>query len=318
MAVTGVANIGAKARAAMKTGDAGDVDWSAGSPYAFPFISESVVKQEQVLDLVGIRGTRTRHAELDRAGTYDVGGTLTVAASPILLENFLPSILGTAKDAAGGGTGIDRYTVADTLIEFGLLIDKVGAIFEFQDCQVSRAVFSGTRDQPISLAMDIVGKEQAIEASWDANIPAIAVLANSDPYIFHDLSLLADGESAIPVNSFTLTIDNVLDVQFRNSQPASAITPQDRIITLSVPVPFNSTTYSGLYAGAETTSTLTLNNGTFQCDFEFAHLNQTKRTPIVPGKQEIGLLLEYEARASAYVAATPSTHDMYVDLDSTI
>lgn len=309
---------GSGGRLAYKTGDSDDVNWSTGTVPAFPFLNESLIKQESVIDVNGIRGTRTHSNEQTREGTYTVGGTLTLIASPGLLETWLPSILGTAKSAGGGVGGADRYTTAETLVEFGLLVDKLGAIFEYRDCQVGRATFSGTKDQPITLALEIQSLEQATESSWDANIGTIAVTAPFNPYVFHDLALTVDGQPTTPANSFTLVIDNVLDVQHRQSQAPATITPQDRIVTLSVEVPFNSGNYTEYYGTTvETSGTLRLTDGTYPCDFKMAHLNQTKQTPIVPGKAELGLQLEYQARASAYVAATAATHDIYVDLDST-
>jgi len=322
MAFSSAAKMGANGRAAIK-GGAGDTDWSAGSTYAFPFIPpESMVIKESVLDVAGIRGSRARHSEIQRAGTTEVGGNLTVAASPTLLENFLPYILGTAKSAGGGVSGdngaSDRFSISDTLLPFGLLIDKVGAIYEFQDCHVGKATFSGTRDQPITLSMDIVGKGHEVESSWDSNIAAIAVTATNNPYLFHDVSVMSlDGDAGVKPDSFTLTIDNALDVRFRNSQTANDITPQDLIVTLSVLVPFNSSNYTALLNGTETAGKIVITDGTYPCTIPMAHLTQTKTTPVIAGKTEIGIQLEYEARALAYVAATVSTHPIYFDVDST-
>ena len=318
MGTSAAAVSGAQARAAIKTGDAGDVDWSSGTVYSFPFLSESIVKQEQVINDNGIRGTRTKSKEQDRAGTYTVAGGLNLVASPILLSNWLPSILGTAKSAGGGGGELDRYTTGETLVEFGLLIDKVGKIFEYQDCQVGSAVITGTKDQVVEMQLQIQSLEQAVEASWDSNISSIAVLANSNPYIFHDLTLTVDGEAGTPVNEFTITIDNMLDVAHRNSQKPTSITPQDRTVSLALTVPFNSTNYTGLYAGADTSAQLILSDGSFLCYFEFAHLALERQTPVVSGKTDVGLELNYTAKASNYSSSTPSTHELYVNLDITI
>lgn len=323
MAASSTASQGALGRLAIKTGTAYAADpaaanWAAGSPTAWPFTSEGIVKQEQILDTQGIRGTRTHSEEQTRAGTYTIGGTLTLTPSPELLENFLPLILGTAKDSDGGGSGIDRYTTGESLILFSLLIDKVGAIFEFRECQIARAVFTGTKDQLVSMSLDIQAREQAVESTWQSNIAAIGTSELYDPYVFHDCDIEADGVADLPINGFTLTIDNSLDVQHRNTQRPASIVPQDRVVTLSVPVPFNSGNYTEFYGStSQTTSQLKMNNGTYRCDFEMGQMSQTKRTPVVSGKSEIGLMLEYQARATSYVAGTPTSHDIYVDLDST-
>ena len=315
---------GAAARLAIATGPAlSDVNWATAASGMFTFLSESMQKVEQVVNSGGIRGTRARAKEQDRAGTYTVGGTVSMIASAGMLEVIFPLILGAEKIAEGGGDDLDRYHPSDTLLDFGMLIDKLGAIYEYRDCYVNRATFNGTKDQPITVDLDIVAKEQGTESSWPTVGPGAMTAINTGgswtPYIFTDLDLDLDGQEDVPINTFSLSVDNAIDVQHRNSQAPTSLVPHDRTVTLTVEVPFNTTTEPALYSGAsDTNGQVVMSSSTCPCTIKFPHLALTKQTATVPGKSELGLTLQYEARSSGYAAGTSDTHDIYIDLDSTV
>ena len=306
---------GALSRAAIKAGEsATDVAWDAGTVQAFPFMSESIIEQKQVLHADALMGRRSRGKENSFAGTSAIGGSIETYASPHILSNWIKAIVG---DNATAVSGAIRYDIADALDPFALLIDKRGAIFEYSGCQVNSATLSSAVDQVISLSFDVVGLQQNTESSWDSNITAINTTLSNNPLVFSSLGLFLSSEGSVPAQSFTLSIDNALETYFTHGVLPTSIVPTDRIITLSVTVPYNATNHSSLYGGSDGAGILTLTNSSVEVQFNFAHLALTKKTPVVSGRQTIGLDLEYQALSSAFVAGTHTTHEMYVTIDST-
>lgn len=318
MAFSTAAVTGSQARLGYKTGS-GTPSWGSGAKQ-HAFLSEGMIKQEQVISDNVIRGTRSHSEEQCRAGTYEVGGPVSFVACPNILEDFLPHILGAAKASDTPGANIDRYGLAETLPEFALLIDKVGAVYEYKGCQVDQCQLTASKDQPVQMNLSIRALEQS-NTSWNSSVTAIAVAANSDPYIFHDFKVekLGGETGEAPVDSFTLTVNNSLTVDHRNSQAPTTILPHDREILLDIRVPFNSDNEGELYSStSDSDAKISLNNGTFDCEFHFKHLKQIRRTAIVPGKSDLGMDLSYRAYASSFSSSDVTTMELYVDLDNTV
>ena len=82
------------------------------------------------LFLIGLKKLLKNHFELFRGDSH----TRVFNPAPDELDNLLPRILGAA--AVG-----DVFDVAETLPSFTVFIDKVGDIFQYDDCKCNRATF---------------------------------------------------------------------------------------------------------------------------------------------------------------------------------
>lgn len=292
------ASQGAQARLCMEPGAAPHTFDTSSEPYEFT--SESVQKKGKILDTSGIRGTRSHHVSRTRAGTYEVGGTITLHPSPLDLDLLLPRILGADESN-------DTFNLAETLPAFGILIDRVADTFEYTDCKVSKATFKGSAGGLVELSLEILGTAEATGTPF----PSLSLDTSSAaaPYVFSD-GVLTLQSAARKMMDFELVIDNGLNARFTNSQMATSITPQDRTITLKTTSPFTTDEvdlYEQALAGAA--GTLVLTNGGLSTTFTFAALQAPAVSPVVGGKQEIPLKLKMTARMTGSTRELVVTHD---------
>lgn len=252
-----------------------------------------------------ITGSRSNPKERTRQGAYLVRGVISIDASPAMLNNWLPRILGAAE------VPTDTFGLAETLPAFGVMIDRVARRFEYTNCYVNRAVFRGrernasdngdkSREAIIECVMDIIG---TTETSTATALPAasLAVTDNSRPYIFSDVTMTLQGSSRT-VYDFVLDINNHLEVRWANSLTATSITPRDRTVTLAVHANFDTTTFADLYGqsldGAAGTMLWTLTGLTGSTTWTFGTLQVPDNSPTIRGKTEIELPLVMTARTT--------------------
>jgi hypothetical protein len=136
--------------------------------------------------------------------------------------------------------------------------------------------------------------------AWPASPPTIPVTANQDPYIFSQGVLTLNGNSR-PFDEFVLSIDNRLAPRFRNSLTPTCFLPLGRQVSLQVKNPFLTTTHSDSFNSWNTgfAGSLAFTSGTISTTAQFPHLRNVYETPTVPGKTEIPLSMNFEARATA-------------------
>ena len=197
-------------------------------------VSESLRKDLTILDTAGIRGTRSHPKERTRDGTYTVSGSIVTHATPTMLDNWLPRILGAAEAA-------DTFALAETLTEFDILIDRVARRFQYVFCKVSRATFRSTAGGLLELTLDIIAKTETVSATAFPTITA----PTDAPYVHHDCVLTTQAATHI-ITEVEIVIDNMVEARFSNSQTATDITPRDRLVTVNFTTPYTSTEV-GLY-----------------------------------------------------------------------
>jgi len=264
----------------------------------YEFVSESMRKSGTVLDTAGIRGSRSHVSERTRFGMSAVGGSLLMHATPAMLDKWLPRILGAAESS-------DTFALAETLPEFALLIDRVARRFVYDQCKVDRAVFRGSAGGLVTLAIDVVGKTEAVSATA---FPALA-MPTDPPYVMQDgvLTLQAGPRE---FTEFEIIVDNALARRFSNSETATDIRPSDRAVSLRCAIPYTSDSvdlHNQALAGAA--ASLVLTNGTYSTTFSFATLQFPDRSPVVAGKREIVLELTGIARTFGSTSELVVTHD---------
>jgi len=285
---------GAQSRLAMDP--ASPID---GSSEPYEFKSFGIKKLATIIGDEGIRGTRSHSKERTRGGIYTVGGTILMEPSPIDLDKLLPRILGAVEDS-------NTFALAEALPSFSVGVSLVADAFEYTDCYVNRAIFRSSPGEILELELDIIGKTQI-----DLVYPSLTlgVAANDAPYT-HQEGVFTLNTSARDVISHEIVIDNFLFARFTNSQTATSVTPQDRLITVKTVTPYTSdesNLYTQSTAGAS--GTVVFTNGGMSTTFTFANLQPPQDTPVVSGKTSIGLELTHVARRSGATKELVITHD---------
>lgn len=279
-------------------------DFDSGSEQ-YEFLSESLMMRQTHVDSLGIRGTRSRVKDHVRIGMEDVGGSISFAPTPVELDKWIPRILGGTETA-------DSFPLAETLPEFGILVDRGAERGVYTGCKVSRAVFAGSPGQLVTLSMDIVGKAGGmVSGAWPGTIPAIDT---GQPYVFSDLTFaLAADASAAQMLGFRITIDNFVQRRFANSVTAVEVYAADRLITFEADMPYTADEVD-LFAQAVAggTGTLTLTNGNQSTLFSFANLKVPNEDPITGGR---GSEMTGTLRMVAYMSG--STRELVITHDST-
>ena len=301
---------GALAKLAMKEAS-GDIDWSTGTVVGFPFFRESLQKKNSVIHPDVIIGSREEVSERARFGPSFHGGWVILNLTPGHAAVLFPWLLGT--DASG-----TTFALAETLQTFGVLVDKVTGVHEFYDGVINRAVIHGKQNGPggspnwVTVALQMIFKGYNPPGTADA-FPSLTldVTGQYAPLVFEDAVLTVS--SSREIKEFTIDINNYVQPRYVNSLTPTALCPSRRTVTLSVVAPYDSGTSSMLspaIAGV-TSGSLALTNGAVSITFAFGALQAPTITPIVTGKREIDLQMDYAARKVS------STSSLTVTIDST-
>lgn len=237
-----------------KIGTFDRLGYGASSPATveFHFLEGSTLglNEQPPIDTNALRGTRSHTSERVRQGTRRVDGSLVFAPSPVELDTLLYLILGTAEAA-------DLFALAETVPSFYLAADRNGTLYNYSSCKVNRATFEGSEGTPINLAVEVIGTDETITGSFASLSADVA----SQPYVFHDATLSVGGQ-AYNFRRFALTIDNALEVVYRNSATPTAIHATDRTVSVGLALPLGDA--SAAYASAVSSAvavTLTFTNG---------------------------------------------------------
>lgn len=284
----------------------GIADFDAGS-IQLEYISEQLKMTETHAYNAGIRGTRSRVKERVRSTRKASAGQIVMTPTPVELDTLFYLILGTAEAA-------DSFVLAETIPQFGVLIDRIANRFIYTGCFVSRATFRGSQGELITLTLDVEAKTEVVSATvFPVTVPVIDAGA---PYIMGDCTFaLSADASAAEVKEFEIVIDNVLNTdRFMNSVTRSQIPTTDRIITLAMSVPYTADEidlHAQSVAGAA--GTLTLTNGGTSTLFTFANLKSPADSPVNGGRGQEGMLnLQMTAYQSSTTKELVITHDSSV------
>lgn len=287
---------------------------SATSTEAYEFKSESLTSKRELIESIGMRGSRSRVIERLRQGTLTVGGQILLAPSPTELRKLLPRILGGNESA---GAGLYTYALAETLPTFVTSIDRVAKVYSYTGCKVDKAIFRAAQGQVLDLELDV---EALSESVGNAGTFASLTIDNTTPFVFFD-GVLTLGGTAYQMMDVAITIDNFLKKdRFVNSQTRTDLPELDRSVTLECTVPYTSDTV-GLYDGGASgvTAIVKFNYGGSgsggagkSLKFTFGNVVfPANGTPAIGAKDEITLRLAGAARK------TSTTPEVAVELDNT-
>ncbi len=279
--------------------------FSGATAARFEVVSSTVKKQGEVLDSQGLLGTRTRREDRTRAGLIRVGGQLAFDVNPLMMDYFVPYILGTLE-------ATDAFHTSDTMLAFDMLHDPFGTgalAIKYTELYVNRM---SLRFAPgiMRMTLDVIGKSITTAQTFDAAALG-ATAATCAPYVFYDTASGFSIQSATTeIVEGELTIDNGLDVQFRNSQTATSIRATDRTVSLAASIPLTATTFAANFGDkAAVDATIVITNGTVVTTFTLNNFKCPDEGYEVNGKGEVVLKLTGMARGDS-----SSTFD----IDSTI
>jgi hypothetical protein len=165
------------------------------------------------------------------------------------------------------------------------------------------------------LRLDIEGETEVISATaWPGTIPAID---SGSPYIFSDTTFaLAADASAAEVRSFEISIDNgLITDRFMNSVTRSTIPAADRVVSVSLTVPYTPDEvdlHKQALAGGS--GSITLTNGNTSTLFTFGNLKADPAVSPVIGSRGSEILLGLQMKAYK----TGSTNEIAVTHDSSV
>ena len=274
----------------------------------YDFLYESIQKKGRIVGGRSIFGSRSNYISPTRQGHAEVGGDLATYTNAADLNLWLPRVLGAAK-----ATFV--FDIADTLPAFGMLIDRVGGIFQYTDCTVNRCMWRGkagpgdSEPEMIEQVLNIWALGETLGTSWPGSAPTMSVAANRASYIMSD-SVLTVASTPYPFKAFVLLVDNHLQRRWVNSVNATALCPGDRTVMLRVLMPFTAATaavFTGIYqnaarlTGASATLVFTPTGAGAGVSTSFAleKLQWGQTSPVVRGKTEIDLQVDFLVRKAA-------------------
>ncbi len=265
------------------------------SSQRFEVVSSSIGKKGEVLDGMGLLGSRTRREDRTRAGLIRVDGSLVLEPSIRMFDFFTPFVLGAAEST-------DTFNVADSLTGFDMLHDpfNTGAnATKFSELYVNRYSLRFAAGL-LRATHDCIGKTATAGQTFaSAALGSTAILDN--PLTFYDSASGFNIQSgAVAIEEGELIIDNVLDVKFRNAQTAQSIRASDRIVSLITNIPLTPTTWTTYFGDkAAVDATIVLTIGTCSVTITLFNLKAPDEFPGAPGKGDVPLILRSAARGDA-------------------
>jgi hypothetical protein len=269
----------------------------------FDYLQESLAVAEEFVDTNGLRGTLEHDGARVRAGIRRVGGQIQLQPTAVELALLLPWIFGTA--------GVDNvYALADTVPSRYVTIDRIAKVFTYDHVFVDKAVFSASKGSALRLTLDLVGVDEAIGNA--GTFPSLSLDTTTGPFMFTDGALQIASTTYTP-EEWELSVENHIDRdRFFNALVLStAVNAMDRTITTRFRLPYGDSvaTYNTGAGGVAVDMTFT--NGGCSLDFSMVKVTFPRRSPTVPGRQEI--MLPHEGRAWR----SGSTKPLVTTLDST-
>jgi hypothetical protein len=264
---------------------------------------------QEILERQGLRGTRLAHVVDTRLGNYTVRPTFMLNPSPKFLGQFLVF-------AMGGGTET-APAFADTLPEFGMLIDHNLDVYKILGCKVDTLSLRFQAGQLVECGVACVGKTIADDQTFAG--AALGTTLAYEPYQAADITFTYDSGSDTPVLlDGELTINNGLAARMALGDLAAnevfpAIRRQTRFTGRAA---FESEAlalrddHAGAGASSGAVASLSLVNSTVSTVFAFSNMQLVPKYTVVEGT-EIIVPIQAEVRATgAGTAEMTVTNDV--------
>lgn len=280
----------------------------------YEFHTESLGKEGRIVGGNEVSGSRSHRSERTRFGASYFRGSIIKNISAAELATLLPKMLG----AAPSGT---TFALDEDVPYFGVLIDRDYGVFKYTDCKIDKWIIRGRAPELgedgepdlLTLQLDIIASDEDDAASWPGSPPSLGTTAAYSPYTFQDsCSAITLNGSAREAMEFVIVGDNKIKALYTNCLTPHSLVPRDRIIMARFRVPWNSTNadlYDQAVGGA--TASVVLTNGNVSTNFTFGRFQVPAKSPRVPGKDTIDLILDGQA------TMVSTTRELVVTNDST-
>jgi len=284
------------------------------SSEVYEFLAEDVGKNGRIIGGNEVSGSRSHRSERTRLGISYFRGSIIKNVSAAEFATLLPKMLG----ANASGT---TFALAEDVPYFGMLIDRDYGVFQYKDCKIDKWILRGRAPElgedgepdMLTLQLDILASDEDDSASWPGSPPSLGATAAYSPYTFQDsCSGITLNGSVREAMEFVIVGDNKIKALYTNCGTPHSLVPRDRIIMARFRVPWNSTNadlYDQAVGGAAASVVLT--NGTVSTTFTFGRLQVPAKSPRVPGKDTIDLIVEGQA------TMVSTTRELEVTNDST-
>lgn len=290
--------------------------------YAIEFHRCSVVKHARIVGGNGITGRFTTSSSRKRGGAYYIYGEVVMDVSPQDIFQLAPLILGgtfwadgqtisTYEEDSGSPGSADPDAPVVDVPYFGILADLVADIRETINCKVNRAILRGRAPQfnedgepdLMKLYLEIFAQRESLSytTSWPSPAPTFGDTLAYEDYVFQDFC--SDGGGQVTINGsdreimdFVLSINNYLYPRYTNCPYPSSIRPRNRHVGFACRVPYDTDNLDLLGMDPEgQAATIKLANATVSTTISLPKLHVPEEGVIIPGKQELAIVLQGEA-----------------------
>jgi hypothetical protein len=273
----------------------------------FDFVSESLVKDEGIINANGLRGTLSHHVNRVRKGIQPITGT--IGMNPTAAEWAL--LMPWVTDGTPTGSPVVTYPLGDTATTRFVTIDRLSKVFTYASVGVDVLRVQGRRNEPITAELDLVATTETVANA--GTFPAINIIEGTHPFVFHDLVLSVNAVTVRP-SEMTFTLNKMIDKdRFLNSQTLVTVQSQDREVMLNTKLPYGD--YFALYdAGAPDGGVAAVATFTYAgtvMTFTFPAIVFPAKSPQIPGREEI--FFDVDARAYR----TDASAEVVITIDST-
>lgn len=272
--------------------------------------SESLVLNQEYIDVSGLTGTRQKRSRSLLDGIYNVSGDLVMLVSPAEMALWAQRILGGTEQTDTPSAGQSTWGYGSSIPPFGALIDRIaqdGAAeptWQYNDLYINQARFSSGPNEPVIMTLSVIGKS---ETKPGATFPTLTygTTVAYEPMVHHQTSFVYN-DTTYRFNRWELTINNGLAIRQENSQAPVAICPEDFAVNLRINAPWVNA-FAGDYGLArnnDTDNVFSITGTGVFVKFTFpGYLHQRKKGPTVGGPQQIRWDMDLEARYDSIGAA---------------
>jgi hypothetical protein len=190
------------------------------------FQSDDVRERRSEIRTDGIRGTVAVPATRQVLARKVVQGSFRLQPTPTDMSRWITRITGAASGA----------NLAETLPCFDVFALRGGFGFKYRECKVQRAEFSSGEGQPLSLQIEVLGRQRddpATAYTW----PTLALPAGT-PWMFHECVLSIPTGTTYRVKSARVTFDNGIAPRYMNSVTPTDTTRTERNTSISLELPW--------------------------------------------------------------------------------
>jgi Phage tail tube protein len=261
------------------------------NPVTLPlqFERETFARQDEPVDGNALRGTFGHSIEVIQDGIQRVAGTVDFIPQALEWSYLLPWIMGGTP--TGPVSGVTTYPFSDAALPLNFVtIDRKAQVFTYAGVAVDRATFRASRGTTLTVSLDLVGQTETPASS--GTFPALTLDVTTHPLLFTQL-VLSINSTSVQCFDFELTINHHIDRdRFLNTLNLTAVNQLDRTCEFRTNLPYGDQValYTAMSAGPGAVAmSATFTNGGSVLTMSSPAVSVPKKTPTVPGRQEIRL-----------------------------